>query len=307
MDIVRSLVYDQHDIASVAGDTTGVKSIRKGTPLSATELRQAFGPNVVGTNAYFGINSYNLDLGGFDNNTAPTIQGWIDLVNPGEEFTIMLGIEPNDADPGMVGANCFNYVLDNLQIIDALAARLRKILDSVNDAGKVMRCVVRYASEMNKAPGNHWSGLPDLYQQTYPKVCGALKAVCPELLFAFSPGINYGDVSDIPNYFPESGPVDLAGCTWYSVGSDANFAAAEANLKTYFDQFATDARQPCIDELGGSFAKDPTGNNEPQIEAMRNYVLGIDSTLSIQHVTYFCASVWGAGATLSFLNPTPDA
>lgn len=283
MKILRNLVFARHDPLPSPGSTLGPNDLRTGAPLDAKELRANFGNCIVGTNAYFGINRLNERLGGFDFNTAPTIQSWLDLVQPGQEFTLMLGVEPNTVDDEvMVGEGdarrisaeaSYSYVRNNLDIVRQLGGRLDDLIRQCEAGGATMRCVVRYASEMNRGTGNGYSGRPQEFKDTYATVHGILKKANPKILLSFAPGIGSFSVADVDDYWPGDGLVDLVGCTWYFNGGPDVRDAAKANLDAYFRKYASPERPPCVDELGGTVDKgDPLGRNESSFANLHDHL-----------------------------------
>jgi len=301
MDIRYPLVFARHNGEPNPEKPADYSHLRGGKPFTADELKATFGACVGGTNIYVGINDLNQDLGAFETNSMPFVQGWIDSTPVGERFRIMIGLEPNTfAAPG---AAQYQYVLDNLSIVEKLGARLKEIMSACQDQGKTMQTVVRYASEMNRATGNPYSGQPGLFQQSYKKVYNALKSASADIRISFSPGINPGDMSDIADYWPGKSWVDMVGCTWYYVGApDVERVAAKANLDAYFKAYATAEQPPCVDELGGAANRSPFGHNEAIYDNMRQHLVNLDlGGLALEHATFFLASYWGAGVELDGL------
>lgn len=294
MQILNRLVFAQHDAAPDPAKPN--KHIRAGTAYTAQELIDAFGPCLAGTNLYFGVKPDNANLNAFEANSMPSIQSWIDLL-PARDFTLMLGVEPND-DKTLTGEQQLQYVIDHIEIVEKLGERLNELMT----ANPRMRVVVRYASEMNPGTGNRYAGFPAKFKESYKKVHKALKDANLNILMSFSPGINQNPTRNLTPYWPGNEFVDLVGCTWYYAGDEDARRDAKQHLDDYLRTYATAARPPCIDEMGGAKRHDYFGDNEPNYQDMFQHLLNLNlQGLALQHCTCFLGGDWGAGVTLDFL------
>jgi len=274
-----------------------VGHVREGDQVNLLDLRQLYGPNIRGTNMYWGFEAPNLDLPagqGLDGTKMQFIRDFTAGLGVGEIGTIDLCLEPHGDHRS---SESFAHVDAHLGKVRDLASDLVSLQSEAALEDKGLRFVIRFASEMNPEPNNAWSGFPDDFQRSWVNVWNAIKGVSHDLLMNFAPGIELetrtdgNDFHAIKMYWPGDDLVDIVGCTWYA-GSGHAINPAKERLDEYFQFFSDKGLPYCVSELGGTCDKALKLRSTQVVQSMFRHLLNFDSDQHLSHATLFLVEDW---------------
>ena len=269
------------------------------TTMPEFQARYGFDPD--GVNFYVGLSSsarsvlvseggrgLNMTHRAFFNSVVDALPG------DGTPKRVILGLEPLQAsDP-------FGYVHDNLDWVREIATELHAIQDQATASGKNLEIVLRFASEMNDRGNKTYGHRPDEFKAIFPEVRQAFRDQAPGIRFCFSPAIRVDlDESEITQYWPGDGLVDIMSGTWY-VGENTDFATAADNMRRYVLHRLPRGLPFALDEMGGRGSL----GNDPMLRMMFRHLrsLSVAHPVQFEYVTVFIDTVrWGETATLDFL------
>lgn len=285
----------------------------KGGPVMRLEgLKAEYGHDFDGTNFYYGINETNkktFEHGGNALNGTHTafFNDMRDALLGGEanEKIVVLGLEPPQVDAPYL------FVDANLNLVTQLAVELNTYQRSAAENGKVLRIVIRYASEMNdrklsSAPnaGNRYAGDPESYKRSFQTVREVFRNNAPNVEFAFSPAIRRDLMEPgLSAYWPGDSHVDVISCTWY-IGSENDFKRGAVFFQSYILHREMKGKPFGIDELGGCETVGPGKgkNNDAFLQRMFEKIVDLeDEGIRFSYVTIFLESKWGTDAKLKWL------
>jgi C1A family cysteine protease len=281
--------------------------------LNLAGLQARYGTSIAGTNMYWGLQDANLDLPagqGLQTEASQFITDFVSALPPGGIGVIDFALEPNST---LVGAEAFADVNARLAKIGDLGTDLATHQTAATNAGKTLRLVVRFASEMNLGSGNLWAGAPDDFRQAWVNVRQALANPQLTFLMNFAPFIYAGatisgnDPAAVTQYWPGDDQVDIVGCTWYA-GNGADIPGAKNLLDAYFNAFAGKNLSYAVSELGGSCNKATGLRNTEAVQSMFWHLRNFRSDQTLDHVTFFLEQPWsGAGVDLGIVQTPPTA
>jgi hypothetical protein len=280
------------------------------SPMLPDEFESVYGFEPDGMNFYLGIRLENTDpfeLGGdvFQPHQASFFEAMRRFAR-GQRKMIMLGLEPPKHGP----EKAFDFVLDHLGYVRAVADQLRQVQEAVEDGGQ-LDIVVRFASEMNDRPStNFWGQQSEGFIAAYTQVRQAFRDNAPQIRFAFSPAIR-GDLqrafikSRQPNisdatlelfntrrYLPDDNDIDLITCTYYAPAASKQ-KEHQASLQYFGDYcraFDAERNHPvfAIDEIGCGKGISDLAVRRATLQAMLDVIAELESDgISFQYAGFF--------------------
>lgn len=271
-------------------------------PSTLDELESRFGFSPAGTDYFFGVIQDALDR---LQSHKPVLleehqQFYTSALNyllqsDLPELTLVIGVQPDHLPDG------FAFVAQHPELITALARELAAYQAEASRAGKALRLVIRYASEMNDVGfSGPYNGRPAAYRESIRLVRQLFREAAPDILFSFSPALRadlLGKTPAIAEYWPGDGVCDVIGGTWYIRGDQ--FTDSVAFMKQYFQGRTFGLDIPCaLDEIGGCTNN---ANNDAMLIRMFDELdqLGFP----FEYATIYLEIEWGEDATLQFLLP----
>jgi len=306
---------------AIAGNIETVMALRETASsciLLPSELKRWFPScpkTFAGFNFYYGINQVNVNAYQCSGRTEALNLRHQSLLNACVKellasasscLTLNLSLEP--LEPTLPYA----YVAQHMDLVSRLATELAGLQEKVGAASngeKVLRFLVRYASEMNEtAPTNHYAGNPAAFIESFRAVRAAFAAAAPAIPFAFSPAIRKDlKEENVAPYWPGADVVDIISCTWY-IGEEDQFDGAVDFFRSYFRHHQAAGKPLGIDEFGGCetlFRDTPqeTGQlNDDFLQRMSAVIQELGSEgIAFDYATIFLDAKWGADATLTWV------